>query len=138
MINKERIEKIRETKKETHKDHIKHLLPEGYTLLEYDNEYKHKMHHNKCDRDFIIMQQLFMKRLRANKEICTECNNYVHSSGAEIEVYDFVCDNYSGEIIGVFYKTNNFIMPEVGDRLMQIIPQQQYYVVPTSHCPVAI
>ena len=36
--------------------------------------------------------------------------------------------NYSGEIVGIFYKTQLFSeVPKVGDRCMQLIPQQQYY-----------
>jgi dUTP pyrophosphatase len=37
--------------------------------------------------------------------------------------------NYRGEIIGIFNKTNLFEkLPEIGDRIMQIIPAQQYWV----------
>lgn len=32
--------------------------------------------------------------------------------------------NYTGEIIGIFYKTENHTVPKVGDRLMQLIPQE--------------
>ena len=38
-------------------------------------------------------------------------------------------NNYRGEIIGIFDKTNRFEkIPEIGDRLMQLIPQQQIWV----------
>lgn len=36
--------------------------------------------------------------------------------------------NFRGEIVGLFLKTNNFIMPEIGSRLMQLIPQEQIQV----------
>ena len=38
-------------------------------------------------------------------------------------------NNYRGEVIGIFHKTDLFKnLPEVGDRLMQLIPQQQIWV----------
>lgn len=37
-------------------------------------------------------------------------------------------NNYRGEIIGLFLKTDNFVMPEIGERLMQLIPQKQIWV----------
>lgn len=38
-------------------------------------------------------------------------------------------NNYIGEITGIFIKTKDFIkLPEVGDRLMQLIPQEQIWV----------
>ena len=32
--------------------------------------------------------------------------------------------NYTGEIIGIFYKTNDYKGINIGDRLMQLIPQE--------------
>lgn len=36
--------------------------------------------------------------------------------------------NYRGEIIAICLKTSNFIMPEVGDRLVQLVPQRQIWI----------
>lgn len=36
--------------------------------------------------------------------------------------------NYRGEIIGVFYKTDGYIEPKIGDRLMQLIPHQYLHM----------
>lgn len=33
-------------------------------------------------------------------------------------------NNFTGELVGIFYKTENFTMPQVGDRLVQLIPQE--------------
>lgn len=37
-------------------------------------------------------------------------------------------NNYRGEIIGVFYKTKEFKGINVGDRLLQLLPQEQFWV----------
>ncbi len=36
--------------------------------------------------------------------------------------------SYTGEVIGVLYKTNEYKGIEIGDRLLQIIPRAQYYL----------
>lgn len=35
--------------------------------------------------------------------------------------------NYRGEIIAIFKKTENYIAPEVGERIVQLVPQKQYW-----------
>jgi hypothetical protein len=54
----------------------------------------------KCQLDFSINRQLFVNRKALNNEICLKCNPI--SSGRskrEIEVYDFIKENYDGKIL---------------------------------------
>lgn len=40
-----------------------------------------------------------------------------------------IIDNgYRGEIIGIFYKSNSYKLPEIGERVLQLIPQRQIQV----------
>jgi len=83
---------------------IKMKLPDSLTYLdkeynknETDSVINLKCH--KCEFDFSINRQMFVFRSNSNLEICLHCNPILSgTSNKEIEVFDFLKDNFPGEI----------------------------------------
>lgn len=64
------------------------------------NNYLIEANCNDCKRDFEIQYQLLKLRDKNKEVVCTKCNKlYGFSSKGETEVYNFIEQNYSGEII---------------------------------------
>ena len=55
----------------------------------------------RCNNEFIITSQDFRNRIKYKTEICTNCNpiNSYANSGLEIQLQDFIKNNYDGEIV---------------------------------------
>jgi hypothetical protein len=86
-----------------------HYISHGYNknLTGIDIKLKHSL----CDNDFIIHQGYFKKRLLENSDICLLCNPVLSGkSKREIEVYNFIKENYKEEII---LNSKNIISKEV-------------------------
>ena len=63
----------------------------------------------KCKSDFDILTYQFYYRINSKISICTKCFPISeNSSVSQIELYDFIKDNYNGEII---LNTKDFIQP---------------------------
>jgi hypothetical protein len=71
-----------------------------------------------CQSDFSINRQLFVNRRTLNEEICLKCNPILSGrSKREIEVFDFIRENYNGKIIlnskDVIEKEIDIYLPEL-------------------------
>lgn len=67
----------------------------------YNIDYKNKKIYLKCEKDHICVMDLdlFHNRIRTNTLLCTICNPIdIHISGQEIQLQNFVKENYNGEI----------------------------------------
>jgi hypothetical protein len=68
-------------------------------LLNFDQTEYH-IFCKKCNSDFNIQRQLYLKRERCGEEICTNCNKITKStSKQEKEILDFLKSIYLGEIL---------------------------------------
>ena len=56
---------------------------------------------DKCGKEFEIYKKTFYTRYNLNVGLCTICNpvGSVHCSGLEINLYEFIKENYNGEIL---------------------------------------
>lgn len=70
-------------------------------LLQIDSENRNFLIFcNSCQREFLITWSLFYKRRETNTVICTNCNAIdKHQSGLEINLYNYIRDIYTGDII---------------------------------------
>jgi hypothetical protein len=86
-------------------DKIKNLLPDNLTfVLKEDNRNSTdsiiRLLCKKCNSEFDINRQLLISRKLKNCEICLNCNPILSGkSNREIEVYNFIKDNYNGYIL---------------------------------------
>lgn len=66
-----------------------------------------KINCSRCKEDFIINRQLYRNRIRIGEDICINCNPIQNNfSKGEKEIFTFIKENYSGEIIEN-YRINN-------------------------------
>ena len=75
---------------------IKKLKKHGELLDSNKSEYKIKC--GKCSSEFLILYSLMYNRIMNGEIVCTECNPK-NKPIKENELYDFISDNYDGEII---------------------------------------
>ena len=54
---------------------------------------------DKCNKNFIILKDLFYNRIKLDTTMCLNCNPICGDSDTQIEIYNFIKENYSGEII---------------------------------------
>lgn len=66
-------------------------------LLEY-NDGKYKIKCKLCNNIFYILYNLMYKRIQGGEILCTNCNSK-RKPLKEIELYNFINENYEGEII---------------------------------------
>ena len=73
----------------------------GIRIVDYNNIDKtYAIKCQLCDHDFMIEKTLLQNRLRLNTQICVICNPIgTHVSGLEIELLNFIKNNYGGIII---------------------------------------
>jgi hypothetical protein len=100
-IIKKRIETYTETKisklKESLTDNLKFLSRCFNTNM---TDYYFNLLCINCDKEFSITRQLLVLRKSQGKEICLNCNPILHGkSQMEGEVYEFIIENYTGEVI---------------------------------------
>ena len=96
--NKNRISKIsREIRKNYILEKHKNIK---FNEIDYKNN-NFNIHCDKCDMDYNITPSLFKNRTRTDSEICLICNplNYGHTSDKENKLYNFIKENYNGEIL---------------------------------------
>lgn len=79
-----------------------------YNIVGVDSSY-YIIHCNKCDLDFNISSQNFRNRIKYKTILCTNCNNigHYHKSGFEIQLCDFINNNFINNIIFGDRKTIN-------------------------------
>jgi hypothetical protein len=75
---------------------IKKLKKHGELLDSNKSEYKIKC--GKCSSEFLILYSLMYNRIMNGEIVCTECNPK-NKPIKENELYDFISDNYDGEIV---------------------------------------
>ena len=104
-IHEKTILKTNLTKNKTLLDNIEKKLTDNelYDLVSIDyNIYKRgiEIHCKTCDSNFNINREEFHLRIKNKTKLCTLCNPiYSGKSGMEMELYDFINKNYSGEIL---------------------------------------
>ena len=97
-------ENIKEKTKKKQFEYFKNsILNKNYNfeIIDYDriNKYKIKCDCNK-EHTFNISYKQMWHRLNNNNILCTECNPIdKHTSGLEIQMFNFIKENYGGEII---------------------------------------
>ena len=77
---------------------IKLVAESGFTFIDLIGD-ELSLKCNKCNEDFKIKRYLFNQRKRFKKTICLKCNPPGGKSDFENSVYNFIKENYSGEII---------------------------------------
>lgn len=116
LMNEEVQKKRVESYKSNTINKIKDGLPENISFI--DKRYNEnltdsilQLECNKCHSKFEINRQLFFFRKDSKTEICLICNPIsVGKSKREIEVYDFIRNNYDGKILA---NTQNIINKEL-------------------------
>lgn len=99
LILPENKEKSKISRQKNYYNYIKNKYTE-IQFLNYNT--KQKEIKIQCNRNHIyeISRHVFYSRINSNTELCTICNNIErHSSGLESQLYYFIKENYSGEII---------------------------------------
>lgn len=95
---------------------IKNSLPDNLSfILKEDNKNSTdsiiRLLCEKCNSEFDINRQLLISRRLKNYEVCLNCNPILSGkSNREIEIYDFIKDNYDGQI---FTNLKNIISKEL-------------------------
>ena len=79
----------------------------GYTLISIVNDFLN-IHCEKCNNNFLIKKYLFNKRLLKNNTICIHCNKLHGKSNFEYKIYEYIKENYNGEIITNYNKWKKF------------------------------
>jgi len=102
---------------------IKGHLPEN--IIYVDKRYNKNntdviidLYCKECQSNFSINRQLFINRKILNQKICLKCNPILNGrSKREMEVYDFIRENYEGQILlnskGVISKELDIYLPDV-------------------------
>jgi len=94
FLNNEVREKIYNTRKNNRINDIEDLIN-----IDYENDtYTFKCDCGK-DHDFNISYNNYKNRKKYGIKICTICNDYTKNSGKEMEMINFIKENYDGEII---------------------------------------
>jgi hypothetical protein len=69
------------------------------TILEFNNSGKIKMECKKCSNISESSKSFFQKNIKIGRNPCFSCNPPLYSeSKGEIEIYDFIVNNYHGEV----------------------------------------
>ena len=99
------IKKRTNTYTESRISKVKNSLPDHIKYISRNNndnktDYYFNLLCNNCNMEFSITRQLFVLRTSKEKEVCLHCNPILHGkSEIENEVYKFIQENYSGEVI---------------------------------------
>lgn len=81
-------------------DNNKNKIDNQYYKLISCLETEYLIFCNSCNLEFKIQKQLYLKREKANEQICTNCNKVAKStSKSEKEIYDWICEIYKGEVL---------------------------------------
>jgi hypothetical protein len=97
-------DKIKEKIKEIKKPYFKQMILNTYQAKDvYINDYDKKIivkYCEHCKKDFEIEHTLISNRKKHQTTICTNCNpNNSSKSGLEIQILNFIKENYSGQVI---------------------------------------
>jgi len=99
-ILNEKIKKVIQTKtKDFYLNKLIDKIGEDFEVLQYDDENHINLKCKKCDESFWIQRQLIAWRMDQNISPCVKCSPMNQRSVLEHDLYDFIKDNYTFEII---------------------------------------
>jgi len=91
---------IKENRNKHKFDRISKIIEkEDCEIIDVDSQKNYKLKCNKCNNEFVIDNQTFYLRNKHNVQICLKCNPSISYSISENLLFDFIKENYSGEIL---------------------------------------